>query len=49
MAPEPKIEYVEHDSGDGLVQPIVIGGNGEIQARLEWYDDMSNAKRGVND
>jgi hypothetical protein len=49
MSNEPRIDYVEHDSGDGRVQPIVVGGNGEIQARLEWYDSQSNAERGVLD
>ena len=42
-----RIEYLTDDKG--RVQPVVIGGNGEVQARLEWYDNQSNAARGVAD
>lgn len=44
---ESRIEYETDEQG--RVRPTVVGGNGEVQARLEWYDSKSNADRGLND
>jgi len=47
MTNPPKLTYETGD--DGKVRFVIAGGNGEVQARSEWYDNDSNARRGARD
>lgn len=42
------IEY-EDNLENEKVRFLIKGGNGEVQARSEWYDNESNARRGAAD
>lgn len=44
---EARIDY--ESKKNGKTRFTVVGGNGETQARSEWYDNMGNARRGAWD